>query len=99
MEQFNYILQKSKYNTLQEDIVRTLFLKKKLEEYIEILNLMASGDIYHKSFDEICELCRKYSRSKAKTGKIVRDGFPQASKSVDINGVTRMEIGNLLEKF
>ena len=57
LERFNYILQKSKYNTLQEDVVRTLFLKGILEEYIEILNLMASRDIYHKSFDEICEFC------------------------------------------
>ena len=48
MERFNYILQKSKYNTLQVDVVRTIFLKGILEEYIEIINLMAAGDTYHK---------------------------------------------------
>ena len=68
LERFNYIFQKYKYNTLLEDVVRTLFLKGILEEYIEILNLMAVGDIYHKSFDEICELCRKYSSSRATWG-------------------------------
>ena len=60
---------------------------------------MVSGDIYHKSFDEICELCRKYSRSKDKTRRSVRDGFSRASRSINTTGVTRMELGKLLENF
>ena len=59
LERFCFVLQKSKYNTLQEDAVRTLFPKGVLDEYVEILNLMASGDVSHKSFEEITELCRK----------------------------------------
>jgi hypothetical protein len=50
MERFGYIFQKSKYHDLPEDAIRALFLKGILEEYIEMLNLMASGDISHKPF-------------------------------------------------
>ena len=60
---------------------------------------MASSDIYHKTFDEISELCMKYSRSRAKNGKKLRDGFPRASKPVNTSGVIRIEIGSLLESF
>jgi hypothetical protein len=67
MENFGYISQKSKYHDLPEDAVRDLFLKGILEEYLEMLNLMASGDISHKPFAEISEMCKNYSRSRAKT--------------------------------
>ena len=58
-----------------------------------MLNLMAAGDISQKSFEEIIELCRKYSRSKSKARKGIR-----AIKSVG-GGVTRKKLGNLLENF
>jgi hypothetical protein len=45
-----------------------LFLKVISEEYLEMLNLMESGDISHKPFAEICEMCKNYSRSRAKIG-------------------------------
>jgi hypothetical protein len=57
MEWFGYISQKSKYHDLPDDVVRTLFLKGILEEYLEILNLMESCDISHKPFSEICKMC------------------------------------------
>ena len=97
LERFNYILQKYQYNNLQEDVVRMLFLKGILEEYIEILNLMAANDIYYKPFDEICDLCRKYSCSRDKTVNFVKNGVPWASRSVSTSGITRMEIGNILK--
>jgi hypothetical protein len=64
-----------------------------------MLNLMASGDISHKPFSEICEMCKHYSRSRAKTGKNVRDPYNRNLKPVSSGGITREEIGNLLEKF
>ena len=60
---------------------------------MDILNLMASGYVSHKSFKDIVEMCRKYSRSKAKAGKGVR-----VVKSSS-EGITRLELGNLLENF
>jgi hypothetical protein len=50
MERFAYISQKSKYHDLPNDAVRALFLKGISKEYLEILNLMESGDIFHKPF-------------------------------------------------
>jgi hypothetical protein len=45
MEQFAYISHKSKYHDLPDDVAKALFLKGISEEYLEILNMMASGDI------------------------------------------------------
>jgi hypothetical protein len=64
-----------------------------------MLNLMASGDISHKPFAEICEMCKKYSRSRAKIGKNVRDPYNMSLKPVSSCGITREKIGNLLENF
>ena len=54
---------------------------------------MAFGDVSQKSFEDIVKLCRKYSRSKAKAGKGVRDVKSSSG------GITRLELGNLLEIF
>ena len=54
---------------------------------------MESRDVSHKSFEDIVEMCKKYSRSKAKVGKGVR-----VVKS-SFGGITRLELGNLLENF
>ena len=60
---------------------------------------MASGDIFHKSFTEICEMCKNYSRSRAKTRKNVQDPYNRNLKPVSPGGIIRAEIGNLLENF
>ena len=57
---------------------------------------MGKGDISALPFDEIVDLCEKYSRSKARNGK--RTISSKASKSATAS-VTRAEIGNLLEEF
>ena len=53
---------------------------------------MASGDVFQKPFSEIIDFCIKYSCSKEKLGKGIRE-----TKSM--GGVTRIELGNLLENF
>ena len=58
-----------------------------------MLNLMSVGDISQKPFDEIIELCRKYSCSKSKARKGVR------SIKQEGGSVTIIELGNLLENF
>ena len=57
---------------------------------------MGSGDISLLPFDDIGILCRKYSHSKAKHGKSVKDTRVNKLAS---GGVTRVELGNLLENF
>ena len=58
IERFIYTLHKSKYSDLREDAVRTLFLKGIFEDLLEILNLMTVGDISHKTFAQIGEMCK-----------------------------------------
>ena len=45
VERFDYNLQKSRHNSLNPNAIRTIFLKGILEDYIDMLNLMAIGDI------------------------------------------------------
>ena len=95
LERFLYNYQKFKQR-LNDNTMKTIFLKGIQDEYIDILNLMGSGDISILPFNDIGILCRKYSRSKAKHGKSVRDTRVNKSAS---GGVTRVELGNLLENF
>jgi hypothetical protein len=98
LERFLYNYQKTKKISLDTTTVRTIFLKGIRDDCIEVLNLMSSGDVYQKSFADIAEYCKRYSRSQAKTGKSVRDPIGRPNKPAP-GGVTRIELGNLLEKF
>jgi hypothetical protein len=73
-------------------------LKGVRDDYINVLNLMGAGDISFLPFDQISELCRKYSRGKTKTGKDSRDSLSKVSKSA-LGSVTSIELGNLPENF
>ena len=62
---------------------------------------MATSDISHKTFAQTGEMCKNYSRSRGEVGKNFRDPY---SRNVRGNipssvGVTRVELGNLLENF
>ena len=100
-KRFVYTLHKSKYSDLQEDGVHTLFLKGISEDLLESLNLMEVGDISHKTFAQIDEMCKNYSRSRGKVAKKNWDPFSiNVRGNVPISrGVTRVELGNLLENF
>lgn len=74
----------------------TIFLKGIQDEYIDVLNLMGTRDASQLTSEEISILCKKYSRSKAKSGKGIRDTRINKLAS---GGVTRVELGNLLENF
>ena len=55
LERFAYNLQKSKQHSLNQETVRTIFLKSIRDEYLDILNVMGKGDISNLPFDEIVE--------------------------------------------
>ena len=65
---------------------------------MNVLNLMGVGDISFLPFDQISELCRKYSRGKAKARKDSRESLSKVSKFAS-GSVTRVELCNLLENF
>jgi hypothetical protein len=95
VDRFLYVLQRTKLGTLSNETTMTIFLRKIVEEYIDVLNLMCSGDISNFPFVDICNLCRNYS-SRAKQGKWIRGTFSRVTKSV-VGGVTRVDLVNLLD--
>ena len=57
---------------------------------------MGKGDVSYLPFDEIIDLCQKYSRGRAKKGK--RDIASKITKST-MRSISRVEFGSLLEDF
>jgi hypothetical protein len=98
LERFLYNYQKTKQFSLDTTRVRVVFLKGVRDDCIEVLNLMSYGDIYQEPFAGIAKYCKRYSRSQAKIGKSIRDPTKRIAKLTS-GGVTRIELGNLLEKF
>ena len=84
LERVLYNYKKSK-KRLNDNIVRTIFLKGIQDEYIDTLNLMGAWNISQLNFEEIINLCRKYSHTKAKYGRGIRD--TRVNKSA-LGGVT-----------
>jgi hypothetical protein len=60
---------------------------------------MGACDISQFPFVDICDLCMGYSRSREKFGNGIRDVLPKVTKYVAGGGVSRIELGNLLENF
>jgi len=96
LDRFLYNLKKN--SSLSFDIIRTIYLKGIHDEYIDILNLMGSGDISYLPFEQISKMCRKYSMGKAKAGKGKRDALSKVTKSTS-GSIIREELGNLLENL
>jgi hypothetical protein len=43
------------------------------DDCMDLMNLMGRGDISQMGYDDICDLCRRYSRGISKHGKGPRD--------------------------
>ena len=101
LERFVYTLHKSKYSDLWEDGVCTLFLKGISEDLLESLNFMEIGDISHKTFAQISDMCKNYSRSRGKVAKKIWEPFSNNIRGnvLSSSRVTRVELGNLLDNF
>ena len=72
LERFLYILQRSKHK-FDLSTIRTLFLCGLTDDARNNLNLLGQGDIAQKPFDQICNLCRKFSRNQYRCGKGIRN--------------------------
>ena len=97
IELFQYNLQRSKQRKLGKETLKTLLLKGIQDEYLEILNLMGTGNVFQLAYDDICELCRRYSRGNFKTGKNSKKLLSLFLKSTTKTRVLRAEISNLFE--
>ena len=63
-----------------------------------MLNMLGKGDISKESYDEIVNLCKRFSRGVANKSKSRDSTYSRVQKSAS-GGATRAEIGNLLEEF
>ena len=72
LERFLYILQRSKLK-LDLNTIRTLFLRGLTDNARNNLNLLGQGDISQQNFDQICELCKKFSRNQYRSGRGTRN--------------------------
>ena len=84
---------------LEKEILKTLIHKGIKEEFLELLNLIGKGDVFQLSYDDVCELCIRYSRGISKAGKNSRDFCSFFSKSATRIGDIRAEINALFGNF
>jgi hypothetical protein len=59
---------------------------------------MGKGDIYRETYDDIVLLCIRCSRGSSRTRLGMHIPFTR-NRNITSRGVTRAEVGNLLEKF
>ena len=62
--------------------IRTLFLRRLIDDSRNNLNLLGQGDISQQNFEQICELCRKFSRNQYRSGSGTRNKNRKA-ESID----------------
>lgn len=70
-----------------------LFLRGIRDETMDSLNLIGKGDISKISFEDICDICRNYSRSH----RSIRENSSKFSTMGNASSISKREIGNLLE--
>jgi hypothetical protein len=98
VERFQYNLQRSPYGTLPGEVLKATLIKGMKDEWVETLNLMGKGDIYQETYDNIVQLCIRCSRGSTQTRSGMRTPLTR-NNNITSGGVTRAEVGNLLENF
>ena len=100
VEHFQYNLQRSPYASLPlpDNVLKTTLIKGMKEQWVETLNIMGKGDIYQENFADIIDLCIRSSRGNTRLKLAEHDQFVRDNR-ISAEGVTRAEIGNLLENF
>ena len=61
--------------------------------------MIGKGNVFQLSYDDVCELCIRYSRGISKAGKNSREASYFFSKSTIRRGDIRAEINVLFENF
>jgi len=84
---------------LKKEILKTLILKWIKDKCLELLNLIGKGDVFKFSYDDVCELCIRYSRGVFQAGKNSREFSSFFSKSTTRTGDIRVKINDLFEHF
>jgi len=104
VERILYNVQRAGQTNMGIDVLKIILLCGIRDDFLDMLNLLGKGDISKESFENIIELCKRYSRGSSrnnkrdKQDKLERDVFDKTQNSSN-GGSTQEEIGNLLENF
>ena len=78
VERLLYNVHRSGHTTIGRDVLRIILLCGIREDCLNMLNLLGKGDISKEPFDNIVDLCRRYSRGSFRTSTRDQDVFSQA---------------------
>ena len=78
--------------------MKTTLIRGMKDQWVETLNIMGKGDIYQESYANIIDFCIRSSRGNTRLKSAKRDIITRENKTSN-EGVTRAEIGNLLEEI
>ena len=104
VERILYNVQRAGQTNMGLDVLKIILLRRIRDDSLDMLNLLGKRDISKESFEEIMELCKRYSRGSSKNNiqdkwdKLECDVFDKIQKSSN-GGSTHAEIGNHLENF
>eukprot|EP00253_Pinus_taeda_P015881 PITA_15881 len=66
IERLQYNTQRSDHPDISKEIRKTILLRGLRDDCLNMLNMLAKGDISKESYDEICELAKRCSRGAAR---------------------------------
>ena len=68
-ERLLYNVQRAGQNNMGLDVLKIILLHGIREDYLDMLNLLGKGDISKESFENIVELCKRYSTGSSRNNK------------------------------
>ena len=69
VERLLYNVQRSRQTNMGLDVLKIILLHGIREDFLDMLNLLGKGDISKESFENIIELCKRYSKGSLKNKK------------------------------
>ena len=87
VERILYNVQRARQTNMGLDVLKIILLRGIRDECLDMLNLLGKGDISKESFENIIELCKRYSRGSSKNNKrdkrdkLEQDVFDRTQKS------------------
>ena len=69
VERLMYNVQRDRHTNMGLDVLNIILLHGIREDCLGMLNLMGKGDISKEYFENIIDLCRRYSRGSSRTNK------------------------------
>ena len=69
VERLLYNVQRAGKTNMGLDVLRIILLCGIRDDFLDMLNLLGKGDISKESFENIIELCKRYSRGSSRNKK------------------------------